>query len=584
LQAPPIRKKEVTVHRLRSLPLAALALVPSLLASGCAAVEVNRKQPGLVANGQFTPARAPAANFGPDPARTCGASSALLAYLTPQLATLAKDKGTPLSEADGRLCAVAEAFLAWPGNEQPREALRLFVSNYFGVATPVGRVLFETVDSSINLSGAADQPANEARDMANKAYELVGGHSIGGATKPRFGVAYDRTGKKVNRMVIVLQDASLELEPVPRRLAPGQKAVLAGQLLGRYQNPKLFVSDVAGGLSKAEGSGQAFRTDLACGDKAGFLFVEIRGEAEGQSRVLASLKVGCNADLPTSMALAGEAWPADLPGQEKRSFQDINAARAALGLPALSWDDQVAEVARAVSEKLRDDTRTGQSPQVDLSAMLAKVGVASPVILQNPGQARTAQEASERFLSSPTHRVAPLSAEVTHAGVGLAPYTDAEGHATVFMTQLFTKQLPAVDVATVRQELRARIAKARAAAGASALSSDPTFEEQAQRYATELAAAKGNLPPERDERLVSSLSKGYVVKMLVGPSAQPLEFASEKKATTAGHVLGVGVAQGVHAQLGKNAFYVVVLIAERTGAGAKAPAPKPAAPPKPGGK
>lgn len=572
------------MQRFQIPPLAALALASSLLATGCAGVQANRKLPGVVANGQLTPARPPSASFGPDPARSCDASSGVLGYLTPQLATLAKDRGTPVPEADGRLCAVAEAFLGWPGKDEPREALRLFVSNYFGVATPVGRVIFETVDSSVNPTGAGDQPVSEARDMASKAYELVGGYSIGGAVKPRYGIAYDRVGKKVNRMVVVVQDATVELEPVPRRLAAGQRAVLAGHLLGKYQNPKVFVSDVAGGLTKVDGTGQAFKTDLACGDRPGFLIVEIRGEVEGQSRVVANIKVGCNVDLPVSVALAGEAWPADLPGQEKRTLQEINAARGALGLPALAWDDQVAEVARAVSEQLREDSRAGRSPQVDLGAMLAKAGVASSVILQNPGQARTAQEASERFLSSPSHRAAPLSPDVTHAGVGLAPYTDAGGQASVFMTQLFIKQLPPVDVEKVRQELRAGIAKARAAAGVSTLASDATFEEQAQKYAIELAAARGNLPPARDEKLVASLSKGYVVKMLVGPSVHPLEFAAEKKATTAGQVMGVGVAQGIHAQLGKNAFYVVILIAERTGPGARAPAPRPAAPPKPGSK
>jgi hypothetical protein len=78
---------------------------------------------------------------------------------------------------------------------------------------------------------------------------------------------------------------------------------------------------------------------------------------------------------------------------------------------------------------------------------------------------------------------------------------------------------------------------------------------------------------------VASLSKGWSVKMLVGPSAAPLEFAAERKATTAGQVLGVGVAQGEHEQLGRNAFFVVVLIAEKIGPPAK-PAAAPAKPPK----
>jgi uncharacterized protein YkwD len=547
------------VRRPASWQLALLLLTASAHLAGCAGLEATRKTPGTVANGQLAPGRPAAAAFGPDAAQTCGGAAGVIGYLEPQLASLSRDKGTPVPLPDGRLCSVAEALLGWPGDEEPGEAVRAFLSSHYGLASPAGRVRFETVTSG------NDPNASEARDMANKAYEVVGGFGVGGAAVPRFGLAFDRAGRKVNRLVIVLQDPSFELAPLPRRLEPGQKVTLSGQLLGRYENPKVAASDVAGKASTFEGTGKDFRLELACGDKPGFLYVELKAEVTGQPRALSSFKVGCGKDQPATVAASATTWPADLRAQEKLALDEINAARQPLGLPAFAWDDQVANVARAVSEKLREVAGTGQAPQVNLGTMLSKAGVASPVVLQNPGQGRTAKDLSDRFLASPSHRAALLSPEVTHAGIGLVPFTDAEGRPQVIMTQLFTKQLPAVDVEVTRRDLRAAIAATRAAAGVSTLASDATFEEQAQKYARELADAKGSLPPERDEKLVASLSKGYVVKMLVGPSADALEFAKEKKVTTVGQVLGVGVAQGDHEQLGRNAFYVVVLIAEKTG-------------------
>ena len=49
--------------------LAALGLALSL--AGCAAVVANRRVPGVLAGGTFTPARAASTRLGEDPSRTC---------------------------------------------------------------------------------------------------------------------------------------------------------------------------------------------------------------------------------------------------------------------------------------------------------------------------------------------------------------------------------------------------------------------------------------------------------------------------------------------------------------------------------
>lgn len=560
------------LHRVLSLA-ALLALAAPALAA-----EAPR---GTLADGRFTPGGTPAAEFTTTGGGSCGLSG-VFGYLTPLLSDMAKEKGKPMPEPDGRLCAAAQSLLGWKAKGDVPPNVSAFTAQWFGVPTAPQQVLIENVE---HLSDR--EVANEPREVAEKVFELVGGFMLN-AKQARYGLALERTmkggfrsGKPVSRVVVVMLDTQLALDAAPRRLAAGQAGTLSGTVLGDLQKPVVLVGEPSGKYSKVETpEGKAFKAPLTCGTRPGPLFVEIRATtAAGAGRLLANFKVACGTELPTSVELSGGGvkWPEAPAEQEKRAVEAINAERTAMGLPALAWDDGVASVAREVSAKLRD----GDAGSVDLSAMLAKAGAMSPVVLQNPGQAVSAQAASDRFLEAPTSRANILSPEVTHVGVGVVAHTEPGGQSSVFMTQLFVKQLPKVDVEAVRQQLRAAIGEKRAAAGVPAVASDATFEEQAQKYAQELAAAGGDLPAERDEKLVASLSKGWVVKMLVGPSAQPLDYANEKKVTTVGHVMGVGVAQGNHKNLGKNAFYVVILIAEKVGPGAKPAAPAKAAPVKP---
>ena len=110
----------------------------------------------------------------------------------------------------------------------------------------------------------------------------------------------------------------------------------------------------------------------------------------------------------------------------------------------------------------------------------------------------------------------------------------------------------------------------------------PALQDVAQKYAQEMAAAKGALPEERDTQLLDSLKKGYKgVSMLAGASANPLDFAKDKKVLASGKDLGVGLAQGEHPKIGRNAAYVVILVGEPRDAKDKPAKPAKTAPAKP---
>ena len=530
----------------------AAAIVALLLVSPAPAMGAS-KAPGVVAGGVFTPALPPAARFGQDPDRTCPSGGGIHSELPREIASVAKDVGRPPAVPDGRLCAMAETFLGWPGEESPPERVLRFASEYFGLAQPPQQVLVAVI--------ATDDP----RILAEKLAESVGGFLKRGGLV-RYGASSQRLAKDKTKVTLVLLNASVDVEPFPRRLAPGQSATVSGQLLGDLESPTVLVSEASGKLSTPpQVPGKAFRFDVRCGERPATLHVELRGERGGVPQPVANFPIACGKDLPGSVALStGKTWPADVPGQERKVLDDINVERADAGLAPLAWDDQVAGVARAISGTLAEQARKGEPPSSpDVAARLKEAGVLSSLVFANPAQALTAEDASTQLLRSPTHRANFMNPDTTHAGIGIATAKGPDGRERAFLIEIFIKVLPPMDVEQVRKQLAAAIAERRAAEKRPPLSADVTLEEVAQKYAAEMAAARGGLPPERDEQVLASLKKGFAsVHILLGSSTAPMEYAKEQKALASGNRIGVGVAQGDHPILGRNVAYVVVLIGE----------------------
>ena len=526
---------------------ALLATVAALLAAGggCAAVAASRSAPGALAGGAFTPARAGAAQYGPDPGRTCPAGGAFK-ILEDDLAGV-----RPQPKGDGRLCAAADTLLGWSQSESPPESVVSFVAWHFGLPGPVPRVAMANLETE------------DVRVIAERLGDQVKSFSAT-AVEPRFGLATDRVRKDVTKVVLLMQDMAVEVAPVPRRLAQNAQAPLGGRLQGDVSKPQVLVSNATGKLeSTSPQTGNEFTTELRCGDRPGRMQVEVRGVRNGAPAVLARFPVYCAAEPPVSVAAAPpEKGPVDAGGAERKLFQLMNAERATGGIAPLAWDDAVAGVARGASQSFRDEAAKG-SGHFDVVARLKQVDVSSLLVLENPVLAPTPEEAQARLVSSPLHRANLMNPEATHAGVGIVPSTDAGG-AAVYVTELLVRELPPVDAEAVRAKLRAAIARKRADARAQPLASDPMLEDLAQRYAQELAAAKGALPKPRADALVAPLYKSFRnVNVLSGAKAEPLDFAEEPGVAGPGKVIGLGVAQGANAVLGKNAVYVVIFVGAR---------------------
>jgi len=526
-----------------------------------AGVDFLDRKPGLVSADKLTPGRPPATHFGTNREWACPPRG-LNGFFGEELAQTARSNRRPEPRSDGRLCAVAEAFLAWDPKVELPEAVVSAVSRYYGIPTAPVRVILETVESE------------EQRTVVEQSIERLA-RLAAAPDVARWGMASQRLRRGVTRVAFATWDGRVELDPVPRRLRPGEKAPLAGRLLGDWEKPRLQISDARGRLvTPPAAAGNEFRGEIECGDRSGTIWVAIGGELGGSPGLLATFPIACGGgELAGFVTLAPpEPWPAETAKQERKMLELINAERTAAGLGPLAWDEALAGVARGVAESLR---KSSVVPD-DLTARMRQVGIASPVVAHNPAQGRSAEALQEQLSSSPPHRANMMNPELNDVGIGVVAGTGADGAPSAWVSQVFIRELPPLDPAATREKLRAAVVQRRKDGRYPAAAPDAGLDEFAQTFAQELAAAAGSLPKGRQAELTKPLDKRFKsVSLTFGARQDPLDFAEDPEVTAAGRVFGVGVALGMHEKLGRNAVYAAVVVGqERGGKEEPAPAPK----------
>jgi uncharacterized protein YkwD len=554
----------VGIGQLCAAPVAAVFL----LAAGCGgALAGSKRSPGVVESGAFKPTRAPAANYGPDPSLACP-DRGIYGMLNDEVA------GTG-AKPEGRLCAVAETLLGWEASDNPPDNVLAVISSDFGLPLPVRRVVLTKMETAEETSKGTT-PGAQPRDVAVALADPIRTF-VSTAQVPRYGLAVERVKKGLTKLVLVMQDQTLEIQPLPRKLNPGQTATLSGTVGGNLSNPKVRYTDAVGKLEQMEGqAGKTFKTELKCGDRAGRILVQVAAEQEGADVMLANFPVGCGTDLPIAAAVSApggkQAATVDPAAAEKQLLDLVNQERTAAGLKPLQADPDAAKVARSLAEdRAKGKGTTGE----ELQRRLRELDIASPMILVSEAQAFGAEDAYTKFSNSPHDRANVLNPEATQVGIGVAPGPTIDKRPMIMVSQLFIKQLPPPDPAEVKANLYQSIARRRSDARAGAINRDPQLEQVAQTYAEELAKQKGKVPKEKVAEIEAPLYKSFAtVNEIGGLKTDPLEFAEEPGIVGDAKLVGIGVGIGSSPQFGKNSAYVVILMGKKHAAKAPAAAGK----------
>jgi uncharacterized protein YkwD len=398
-----------------------------------------------------------------------------------------------------------------------------------------------------------------------------------GATA-RLGVgAVKRLADGTGAVVFALQGSGLATSPIPRAVPAYGSFPIDAVVDARYHDPEVFVTHDDGTterLALRAGRASAFTSSVECGAHNGKQQVEITAADAAGSTVLANFPVWCGGAPPDSMTLeANDDSAVTTAGDaEKRLLALINRDRVAARLPELAWDEGIANVARAHSEDMRRTKIVAHiSPTTgSASDRVRAADIRTAVVLENVARAYGVNEAHEGLMNSPGHRANIMSASATHIGIGVVLGDDVSGRREMFVTQVFIRVPPKIDYAQTADFVRARMSAARPS-----VANDARLTSVAQGLAEQLAAgvSRDAAWPAVRKQLDHAGGTWARVGSVVEAVAE-LDSLDGKALLGDQHPddIGVGVAQGKHPEIGDNAIYIVVLMAERVNGQPPAPA------------
>lgn len=412
--------------------------------------------------------------------------------------------------------------------------------------------------------GEIDQTAAIVEQLQPRLAEIL---ADGAHARVGIGVA-KRAADGTGAIVFALQGSGVSTTPIPRSVPAGGKLSLDAVVEPRYRDPEVFVTRSAGGVERVDlkrGQANSFTATIACGASVGRQQIEITAVDVQGSTVLANFPVWCGAEPPVSVTITPSQDDAIVtdPGEaEKRLLAMLNRDRAAANLPALAWDEKVADVSRGHSRDMRQTKIVAHvSPTTGSAADRTKAAkIKTALVLENVARAYGLGEAHQGLMNSPGHRANMLSAAATHVGIGVVFGEEISGRREIFITQVFTRIPPKIDPGRATEQIVQKVNTVKKVGHA------PKLAAIAQQLADQLAAGKTReqaYPAVRRQvdalggtylRVSSVITAASDVDSLDGPS-----LLGDLKPDD----IGVGIAQGNHPEIGEGAVWIVLLLANR---------------------
>jgi uncharacterized protein YkwD len=495
------------------------------------------------------------------------AASAIGDAVTASVAHVAATLGMSAPVPDARLSAAADELAAVVPDEGvvPYELVEFAIQRH-GIIEPSPHLLV--------VWGPLDDAKPIVEQLEPRVPELL---RAGADARVGIGVA-TRQPDGEGVVILALQGSALDTKPIPRALPGGGTIRVQGSLHDPFKNPEVFVTREDGGVSEPAAlvTGNGFDASIDCPATPGRLQLEIVGYDANGSTVLANFPVWCREEPPASLKVTpaddGGATATSTEAEAERAvFALVNRDRVKAGLPALAWDDGVAAVARAHSQEMR---KTGVVAHVSATTGSAAdrvkaAGIRTGVVLENIARAYAVGEAHQGLMNSPGHRANLLSPMATHLGVGIAYGDEISGQREMFVTEVFIRIPPTIDPPAARAQIRAKLD------GVRRTSDDAALAGVAQSLADDLAhgtpldqaraTATGKLQP---------LARRFARVGSVVTAVADLDAVDGAALLGDGHatIVGIGVAQGPHPDLGDKAIWIVLIVAEPA-AGSGPPSP-----------
>lgn len=399
--------------------------------------------------------------------------------------------------------------------------------------------------------------AEEAAGAAARALAGDGSHLGVGAVE-RDGVAW---------VVLLLSHRRVRIDPFPREVGAGGRAILSGELAAASSGARVFVTRPSGAVEEVgAGAGRAFRVPVAF-PQPGRHVLEVIATGAGGPEVVALLTVAAGPGTPLDAPPRAPppADPADRTAAERAVLDAINATRRAHGLPQVSASPALAEAARRHSEAMAAARRVAHvvAGSGEVAERLRRAGVPFQIALENVGRAGSSLAAHRAIEESPAHRANLLAPAATAAGVGIARARLPSGEASIYVTEILVA--PPDDGAESRLTPDGRVCEAlwreRERLGVAPLTRDPALDAVAREVAQALRARDDTDPDGASERALAKGRKLAAADVFVAGGPDEATRSSNLRDARFRRV-GVGVAAGESARFGKGRLWIVVVYSD----------------------
>jgi len=368
-------------------------------------------------------------------------------------------------------------------------------------------------------------------------------------------------------VVFVAVTSDLTTAPIPRWLADNASFTIEGAIDTTDHDPELWYGRDDGLVDQVKvddlGGGR-FKATISCAHRRGRQQIELEATGASGPTTLTNFALWCGGEPPD--ALPRPEPPEDLArittaDAERGLFALVNRDRTAAGLPPLVWDDKVAAVARGHSVEMeRTRTVAHWSPTTGTVADRTKAaGIKTMVVLENVARGFGIASVHEGLMTSPAHRANIMHKAATHGGIGVA-FHDSDSGRELYVTQVFTRVTPRIDPAKAKDLVVQRMRAVRPVAG------NPLLASIADQYVQGLVAGQkhddlSDMVKKRTDALARSFASVNLVTTVVADldAIDGKQLVGDYKADD----VGIGIAQAAHPDLGDNAIWIVVLMAER---------------------
>jgi uncharacterized protein YkwD len=181
------------------------------------------------------------------------------------------------------------------------------------------------------------------------------------------------------------------------------------------------------------------------------------------------------------------------PTLEQELLALTNEHRLLKGLPPLSLDDSLTQIARQHSQGMADQGFISHSlPLGDLRSRMARAGYPHEVARENVASAPTIIKAQNALTESPGHERNILANDVTRVGIGIArcPFPSSR---QLYITEIFASPREEYRAEMIEEVLVNRVDELRQN-GAGTMLLDPVLEKLASRSLQSI-----NMPYKREE-------------------------------------------------------------------------------------